>query len=451
MSSIKKKIKLLPDRPGVYLFKDKKGEIIYVGKAGSLRRRVASYFMRAGDVKTEKLVSEIFDLEIRETPSAIEALILESQLIKKLSPKYNIKEKDDRSFLYIGITGEKFPKPILIRGSELQATSYKLQANFGPFTSAGALREALKILRGIFPWSECSPAEVFGATKPKRSGGFSAVREAGKENQGRPCFYYGIKKCPGVCVGKISKKEYAKNIKNLILFLSGRRDAVIRNLNKEMRGAAKAQDFERAAELRNHLYALNHIRDISLIKKEDYKIHPNPPFIKEGAPPFGKGRLGGIYNAMGRIEGYDISNISGAHAVGGLVVFESGEPKKSEYKKFKIRTIKGANDVGMLCEVLSRRFKHSEWPRPDIIFIDGGEGQVNAAKSVLQNFKLKIPVIGIAKGLSRKNDRFVYDTNDLELERVVKNCGDLFKRVRDEAHRFAIKYHRNVRAGFFKK
>src|SRR3989344_5744375 len=167
---LRQKLNNLPDRPGVYLFKDNEDRIIYVGKAGSLKRRVGSYFARAGDIKTEKLVSQIFDLETRETPSALEALILEAELIKKYNPKYNIKEKDDRSFLYVGITKEKFPKPVIVRKSEIR--NLKLEISFGPFTSAGALREALKILRGIFPWSECY------------------------DGQGRPCFYYGIKKCP---------------------------------------------------------------------------------------------------------------------------------------------------------------------------------------------------------------------------------------------------------------
>jgi len=404
--SIDKKLKGLPDRPGVYLFKDKTGGIIYVGKAGSLRRRVSSYFMRAGDIKTEHLVSEIFDLETRETPSAIEALILESELIKKYSPKYNIREKDDKSFIYVGITDEKFPKPVLVRAQELKIGNWKLKIIFGPFTSAGSLREALKILRGIFPWSECRP------------------------NQGRPCFYYGIKKCPGVCVGKVSRADYMKNIRNLILFFRGERQKVIKNMEAEMKRASKEENFERAIALRNNLYALNHIRDISLIKKDNVDNC--------------RGSGGLQYNAMGRVEGYDISNISGEHAVGSMVVFRGGESQKSEYKKFKIKTVKGANDVGMLREVLSRRFRN-DWPRPDIIFVDGGRGQVNAAEEVLKKIGLKIPVIGIAKGLSRKNDRFVYDANDLELQRVAETFPDLFKQIRDEAHRFAISYHRQRR------
>jgi excinuclease ABC subunit C len=423
MSNIRLKIKQLPDRPGVYLYKDKTGEIIYVGKATSLRRRVASYFMRAGDIKTEKLVADIFDLETRETPTAIEALILESELIKKYKPKYNIKEKDDKSFIYVGITKEEFPKPILIRGHEFASAKSKLLAFFGPFTSSGSLREALKILRGIFPWSECTSPPVGGKT--------------------RPCFYYGIKKCPGVCVGKISRADYMKNIRSLILFFEGKRAQVVSGIKKEMALAAKSQDFEKAADLRNRLYSLEHIRDIALIKKDDYEISVENPSVAKGVN-------GGFYNAMGRIEGYDISNISGTSAVGSMVVFSGGESEKSEYKKFKIRTVNGANDVGMMAEVLTRRFGN-DWPHPDILFVDGGLGQVNVALRILKKFNLKIPVVGIAKGLSRKNDRFVFDVRDEELRRAVENFGDLFKRVRDEAHRFAIGYHRKLRGGMLTK
>jgi excinuclease ABC subunit C len=403
--SIPEKLKNLPDRPGVYIYKNKAGEIIYVGKAISLKRRVSSYFRKAGDIKTEHLVSDIFDLEIRETPTAIEALILEADLIKKYRPKYNIREKDDKSFIYVAITKAKFPRPILIRAQEFKIQNSKFKISFGPFTSAGSLREALNILRGIFPWSEC------------------------KEKQSRPCFYYGIKKCPGVCAGKVSQSDYMKNIRNLILFFKGERKTVIKNIESEMKRLANEENFERAALLRDNLYALNHIRDISLIKKED--IFP--------APDSGK------YNAMGRIEGYDISNISGTNAVGSMVVFINGEPEKTEYKKFKIKTVKGSNDIAMLREVLARRLQN-DWPKPEIIFVDGGRGQVAAAEDILRFFRLRIPVIGIAKGLSRKNDRFVIDKNNAESERIVAAFPDLFKRVRDEAHRFAISYHRYRRS-----
>ena len=404
-SKLDKKVNNLPDKPGVYFFKDNHGEIIYVGKAGSLKRRVKSYFARAGDRKTEALVAEADDLETRETPSVLEALILEAEFIKKLKPKYNVKDKDDKSFIYVGITKEDYPKPILIRGHELDAKRFALSAVFGPFTSASTLREALKILRGIFPWSECRP------------------------NQGRPCFYYGIKKCLGVCIGKISKKDYQKNISGLKLFFSGKKTQIIKNLEREMKEASKSHEFERAADNRNRIYALNHIHDISLIKKDDYADYKNYNIQK--------------YNVMGRIEGYDISNISQKLAVGSMIVFEEGSPKKSEYKKFRIKQTE-AGDVPMLHEILARRFKNN-WPRPDIILIDGGEAQVNVAEKVLKANKLNIPVIGIAKGISRKNDRFVFDYKNQELKRIIKTFENLFKQTRDEAHRFAIGYHRSLR------
>jgi len=424
-TKLTQKLNKLVDKPGVYFFKDKQGNIIYIGKASSLKRRVKSYFMRAGDIKTEKLVSEIFDLEIEETPSAIEALILEAELIKKYKPKYNIREKDDKSFIYIGITREDYPKPILIRGHELKAfrQTQRISIFFGPFTSTGSLREALKILRGIFPWSECKP------------------------NQNRPCFYYGIKKCPGVCVGKISKMDYKKNIDNLKLFLKGERKALLKKLAQDMKKASKRQEFELAGELRNKIYALNHIRDISLIKNNNNWSPGNQQYnCSPGNQQYEEMK----YNAMGRIEGYDISNISGTNAVGSMVVCNMGEMDKSEYKKFKIKNFNTPNDIGMMREVLTRRF-NNDWQKPDIIFIDGGRGQVNVAEEVLRKFKLKIPVIGIAKGITRKNDEFIYDKKDLELKRVVEIFPEIFKKVRDEAHRFAITYHKKLRSGFLTK
>jgi len=409
--SLENKLNKLPDKPGVYFFKDKTGAIIYIGKASSLKHRIKSYFMRAGDIKTEKLVSEIFDLDTQETPNAIEALILEAELIKKYKPKYNIREKDDKSFIYLVFIGKDYPKPVLMRGHELIAHNLKLKNYFGPFTSSGSLREALKILRGIFPWSECKP------------------------NQNRPCFYYGIKKCPGICIGKITKADYRKNINNLKLFLKGGRKELLKKISQDMKQASNEEKFELAGELRNKIYALNHIMDISLIKKAETKSWR--PGLEQ-------------YNVMGRIEGFDISNISGTSATGSMVVFNAGEANKKEYKKFRIKTLNTPNDIGMMREVLTRRFSN-DWQKPDIIFIDGGRGQVNMAQKVLNKFKLKIPIIGIAKGITRKNDEFIYDKNDLELKRVVEVFGDIFKKIRDEAHRFAIIYHKKIRSEFLTK
>jgi excinuclease ABC subunit C len=387
--------KKLPDTPGVYIMKDGDGRVLYVGKAGNLRRRVSSYFERPHDVRIEKLVSKIVTIDHEKTDTALEALILEAELIRKLTPPFNVKEKDDKSFLFVGITKEKFPRVLLVRGSD--GFSGKC---YGPFTSASSARAALKILRKIFPWN---------THDPERIGQFA-----------RPCFDYEIGLCPGTCIGAITREDYLKNIERLKLFFEGKKKVVLRSLEHEMATAAKALEFEKAAKFRHQIFALKHIRDTALISD----VEP-PSLPKERSQtPY-------------RIEGYDISNISGTSAVGSMVVFEDGEPNKNEYRKFKIRTIFQPNDVGMLTEVIERRLNNT-WTLPDLILVDGGIGQANAAKKILMRAGLKIPILGIAKGSERKR-------NDI-LGAIPKGVTkETLIRVRNEAHRFAIGYHKFLR------
>lgn len=388
--------------------RDKRGEIIYVGKATSLNKRVGSYFTKAHDNKTAALVQDIKKIDYQVMPSVLEALILEANLIKKYLPKFNIQQKDDKSFLYLVITNEDFPRPLLIRGLELQKENpKKYKAIFGPYLSARSLRAAMDLIRKMIPYSTCEP---------------------GKK---RACFNHQIGKCPGVCIGAISKTEYAKIIRNLTLFFQGKKSQVVKNLQKQMKEFSAKQKFEEAGIIRNQIKAMQHIHDIALIKRDE----PTP----------GVGLTGEKFiNIFGRIEGYDISNIAGKFSVGSMVVFEDGEPAKSEYRKFKIKYVKGINDTAMLKEVIARRFKN-KWSYPQIILIDGGRGQVNAALDILKKYRIKIPVVGIAKGVTRKKDEFIYDRKDPELKRVVKQFEETLIRVRDEAHRFAIKYHRELR------
>ena len=398
--------KNLPESPGVYLMKGTRGEVLYIGKAGNLRRRVASYFLRSHDSKIEKLLSEIRKIDYRKTETAIEALILESQLIKKYEPPYNAREKDDKSFLYVEIIKEEFPRVLLVRGKNTAVG----QPYYGPFTSAMSIREALRIIRKIFPYS----------IHPSRK------QEIGDRKQGRACFDYELGLCPGTCIGAISRTEYLKNIRNIKLFLSGKKKLLLRKLEKEMRTASKKLEFEKAEKLRRQIFALRHIRDVAVITDEKVGIWD----LGFGAFPQ-------------RIEGFDISNISGTSAVGSMVVFSRGKPNKDEYRKFRISTITQSDDVGMIKEVLRRRF-NNPWSYPALILIDGGKGQVNAAKSVLNEFGLSLPVVGIAKGVSRRKNEFVgYKPTEEEKKVLV--------RVRDEAHRFAISYHRKLRDRSFRK
>jgi len=399
---VNKLVKNIPDDPGVYLFKGARGKLLYVGKAGNLKRRVSSYFLKSHSNKTEKLVREIRQIDYVKTPTAIEALILEAELIKKFEPPYNFKEKDDKSFLYIEITREEYPRVLLVRGKE-EINGER----FGPFTSASDLRSALVILRKIFPYST-HEADKIGSYK-------------------KPCFNAQIGLCPGTCTGAIGKKQYGGNIRSLRLFLLGKRDKLVQGLEKDMRISAKALYFEEAGRLKKQLFALGHIQDVALISRND---------IDE------------VLDQGMRIEGYDISNISGTNAVGSMVVSIDGRLEKSEYRKFKIKTIHQSDDVGMMKEVLSRRFSHTSpvggWSLPSLILVDGGRGQVNVAKVVMENVGLKIPVVGIAKGPTRKKNEFVGKIpQGVEKETLIH--------LRDEAHRFAIAYHKKLRSDSFIK
>ena len=426
--TIKIKNRELPDAPGVYFYFDKKGRVLYIGKATSLKRRVGSYFTKAHDNRIAEMVSQIVKIDYMETPTVIEALVLEANQIKAYKPKYNIDQRDDKSFLYLVVTNEDFPRPQLVRGHELTQMGInpfrpnlsarakkKYLAVFGPYTSSGSLRRAMQLVRKMIPWSVCEE----------------------NKNQ-RPCFDSQIGRCPGVCSGSIAKKDYRKIMKRFILFFEGKKKQLIRELTREMKKASKEHLYEDAAKYRNNIFALEHIQDVALISKEDHQL------------PYTKAVDQGGIDLEGRIEAYDISNISGTSAVGSMVVFEEGRPRKDQYRKFKIKTVKGVNDVAMMEEVIRRRLRRAElypkaWPLPEIMVIDGGKPQVNRVVSVLKEVGVKVPVVGLAKGADRKQDRLVYDREDLKLSRVVKRGKELFQKTRDEAHRFAVKYHRNLR------
>ncbi len=419
----------LPETPGVYLMKDAKGSILYVGKAVNLKRRVSSYFLRPHDSRIERLVREIWKIEVRKTDTAIEALILEADLIKKYQPPFNIREKDDKSFPYVVITKERFPRVLSVRGKELKKVRLAPSLNehsrkrsvrkheernarfsagyYGPFTSPSSIREALRILRKIFPWNTHLPKDI---------------------GRGKPCFDAQIGLCPGFCVSMEGRTEYLKTVRNIKLLFEGKKKRIITNLEREMRDVSKKLEFEKAEKIKKRLFALKHIQDVALLSEENLKF-----------------KISNLKLRHSRIEGYDVSHISGTSAVGAMVVFEEGKPAKQWYRKFRIRTLKKPNDVGMLKEMLSRRFRHigeANWPKPDLVLIDGGTGQVRVARDVLRATGLNIPVVGIAKGPERKkNDiigRIPGFTNEATLVRV-----------RDEAHRFAITYHKKVRKAEF--
>lgn len=406
----------LPDSPGVYFFvrEDEGKEILYVGKATSLRDRVLSYFK--GDIvasrgtRIKNMVRLATSVKFQKTDSVLEALILESEEIKKRKPRYNAREKDDKSYYFVAITREDFPRVLLRRGRNLpeKETERKKEYRslFGPYPYPSELKQALKIIRKIFPYRDvCQPYGI-------------GLRPLAKSEipQGRPCFNRQIGLCPGVCTGEVGKREYVRLIKRLELFFSGKKQTVIGRINREMSKAAQELHFEEAGRLKRELLALSHIEDVALIKK------------REEAGP---GNL--------RIEAYDIAHISGTNTVGAMTVVVGGEPEKKEYKRFKIKRQEKNDDVGNLSEMLERRFSHFEWPLPDLVVIDGGLGQLNAAKKILASYKLAIPIVAVVKDERHKPKKIIGDTASYRAyQRAILLANA-------EAHRFAISYHRKLR------
>lgn len=424
---INKIISKLPDAPGVYYFKRGK-EILYIGKATSLRDRVRSYF--SSDIENtrgpsiSKMLSEFDSISYQKTDSVLEALILEAHLIKKHQPPANIMEKDDTSFNYVVITREDFPRVLIMRGRELENNFIEpIKYSFGPFTYGGQLKEAMKIVRRMFPFrdNKCTPM------------------------QGKPCFNKQIGLCPGVCTGEISKADYAKEIKNIALFFEGNKIKLIKSLEKEMKDFAKKREFEKAERVRRQIFSLYHIQDVSLIKSDKLRNIP-------------------AGNKAFRIESYDIAHLSGTNVVGVMTVIENGEAKKSDYRKFKIKNDPGVNDTKALSEVLSRRLNHPEWPAPDLIVVDGGRAQMSAMQKILLRHAKQsegrteasakkfqnIPIVSVVKDERHKPKDILEDSSSR------KSIGQIkFKYEREillsnaEAHRFAIGFHKQLRGKMF--
>lgn len=528
----------IPPKPGVYLFKNSEGRVIYVGKAKILKNRINSYFLKSNYLEAGKinLINKIADIDYIITKNEYEALLLESNLIKQYRPFYNIRLKDDKNYLYIKIDNlNEYPKIYTVRKIDDNRSAY-----FGPFTDGQAVRQTLKMLRKLFPYRDCSE-NLFA------------------KNQA--CLKYHIKQCLAPCIGAINKDEYNNIIRNCELFLLGKRSAIIKKLGAQMALASRSKNYEKAAMLRDqiadltkiiekqavistknecqdyiayikyrHNYYVNLfiVREGKIIGKENFVIDnlgkfPEhvllESFIKEyylhafdfpkeiitqAAIPnaaslalllskkaHGKLRIIqatrgrkkaiinlGIQNARNflikkigptinsknqkilqnlktslhlpylpkRIECYDISNIQGVLAVGSMAVFTNGQPDKKEYRKFKIKTVRGANDVAMMKEVIARRLKNISWPYPDLIILDGGKPQLNQIKNLLTAKKLAIPLIALAK--KEEKVFLTHKKNPLSLNKY-SDALKLLQRIRDEAHRFAITYHKKLRSKNF--
>lgn len=408
----------LPDSPGVYFFMGPKKEILYIGKATSLKDRVKSYF--AKDLITTRgerlveMVEKAVTIEHHMTESVLEALLFEAHAIQRHQPVYNIIGKDNKSFSYVVITDEDFPVVRVVRGREISyGSDPNLKARFvaGPFPHGGELREALKIIRRIFPYRDDSCTPMLEQRDPSRP---------------KACWYAHLGLCPGVCIGRIGKREYRAQIKRIELFFLGKKEELTKNLEKEMRECAKEQKFEEAQKYKRMLYALEHIQDIALIKRDIERTHSNDKV---------------------RIEAYDIAHLSGKETVGVMTVIEDGEVEKSQYRKFRIRGVAGkvgVDDTNNLKEVLRRRFTHPEWNFPQIMALDGGVAQINAATEVLRELNLKIEVVSVLKDKTHKAKDI------LGSEEIKKVWTKSILLANVEAHRFAITYHRKLRSKGFR-
>ena len=394
----------LPETPGVYFFKNE-DSILYIGRATSLYDRVSSYF--SSDLIATRgpllvdMVTKASTVEYVQTDSVLEAIILESNEIKKHLPYYNTKEKDNRSYNYIVITDEEFPRLVMVRGRELDKLNedeigFKIKYQFGPYPRGSLLRDALKIIRKIFPYRD-EKAKLKHQESFYKSLGLSPNTESPE-----------------------ARDEYRKTIRNLVLFFEGKRSKLISTLEKEMDEYAKIENFELAKKTRDTIYALNHIQDVSLIKNE-----------RDNDTGF-------------RIEAYDVAHMSGKDTVGVMTVVTDREANRREYKKFKLSK-DANNDTGGLREILRRRFTHPEWRMPNLIAIDGGIGQYNTAKEVIDSFALNIPIVSVVKNDAHKPDHYLGDieTNKDHIESILL--------ANSEAHRFAIAYHKNLRTKNFIK
>jgi excinuclease ABC subunit C len=547
-------LKRLPDRPGVYLMKDTRGDVLYVGKAQSLRNRVRSYWQKQAVAGEQHLIRSVIDrvadVEVTEVDSVSEALLLEANLIKRFKPRFNVRLKDDKSYPYIKVTlGDDFPRVERTRKLPNDGSRY-----FGPYASASSVDESMNLVRRLFPFRTCTIDITDGERALQR-----------------PCLLYHIKRCQGPCIQAISKDDYRRDIEQVELFLEGRQETLVKALRKEMGVAAERLDFERAAQHRDKIRAIERtmesqkmaafarteldmvglarhdnqaavmlfiLRDGKMIGRDVYLLDaareatdeevlrsfleqyyaratsvPREVYIpsemadtaeletflaaRRGGPVHvhvaqrGEKRklselarrnaeeslareqarwlvdqgktlaaLEELADALGlagpplRIECYDISNFQGAESVGSMVVFEDGKPRSGEYRRFRIRTVQGPNDFASHQEVLRRRFRtvkageegneeERRWAMPDLVIVDGGKGQVSAAKEVLDELGLHdLPLAGLAK---EREELFLPGRSDPILLPATSSALYLVQRLRDEAHRFAITYHRTLR------
>ena len=427
---LENKLSTLPVDPGVYFYKDAKGEIIYIGKAANLRNRVRQYFQksRMRDAKTDALVNDISDVDWIVVETELDALFLEAEQIRRNMPKYNILLRDDKSQVYVRISySSNHPTVTTTRRPLDDGAEY-----FGPYLSTVAVRKALKYLRRTFPYST-------HVVSPKRA-----------------CLQYQLGLCPGIEEGKTSLEDYRKDLSRLKQYLKGNRRQLLDELDREMKEAAQKQDFEKAAVLRNQLRSLKELKkQIVFSDREALDLSKDQGLYELSS-------LLSLTKIPRRIEGYDISHMQGSDTVASMVVFINGAPAKDQYRKFKMR-IAGNDDFIHINEVMNRRLKRQntkKWTLPDLFLIDGGKGQLSAAIKACRDQGVTLPIIGLAK---RQEEVVIHSESHVQLngeftngkEVIIKHSGPftivslphsmpvvkLLQRVRDESHRFAVSYH----------
>jgi excinuclease ABC subunit C len=392
----------LPDNPGVYFFLGAKKQILYIGKATSLKSRVKSYFAKnlkeARSTLIEQMVAEAAGVEYTATDSVLEALILETNLIRTHKPKYNTRSKDDKSYNHLIITNEEWPRVLVVRGKDLteQFLPKDIKYHFGPFPSGSLLREALHIIRKLF--------RFYDTKRPLGT-------ERSKVVKGKIDFNRQI----GLYPEEGDKAGYDRTIRHLRLFFEGKKTKILSELKRDMMAYAKAERFEEAHIAKKQIFALEHIEDVALIKYERENIGVSTEY---------------------RIEAYDVAHLQGEHMVGVMAVVVGEETRPSEYRKFKIASVSDANDPAALREMLRRRFTHIEWPFPHLVVVDGNEVQKQSAELILRECGLMIPVVAVTKNLKHKPERVVGPASVTESHQLAILLAN------SEAHRFAITYYR---------
>lgn len=421
------KVKQFPAAPGVYLMKDAQGRVVYVGKAKNLRNRASHYFTKAAaeDMRTADLVKAIADIDFLPSETEVDALLLEARLIKDIQPRFNVNQKDNKSFPYLQIrVREEFPRVEFTRSPRRKGVRL-----YGPFTSAKSLRAAIQVLQRIFQFRTCT---------------LDIAEADPKWRYFRPCLLHNIRQCTAPCNFRVTKDEYRKQIRNLIMLLEGKKDRLLARMDKEMQEASAAMLFEKAARLRDEIKAL---RDLSLRGEVDKNVQPEVFQYEPKKGLAGLRKVLGLAQTPRTIEGIDIAHLGGEDMVASLVSFIDGVPFKNGYRRYRIKSVEGIDDFASIREVVSRRFRHAGRSRPDeeeavfpdVLLIDGGMGQLNAALEVFRMLGIEPPcLISLAK-----REEEIYRPGEAEPLRLSRHSAALrlLQYVRDEAHRFAQHYH----------